>query len=344
MTPHRPPRRTLKVALAALAMLACQWAALPPNSALAEEPPILRERIEVHDDLVTLGDMFENAGLASDVPVFRAPDLGTSGVVAAKRVAAAAGRHGLHWPNRNNLSKVTVERPARRIEVEDVVKLARSPLAARMESDAPEMIRIELDRGSRPILMNKQITDPLLIKRLELNRASGRFAVTVGLEDRLHGVRDRTYRGRVFEEAEIAILARPLRRGETIEPDDVKTMRIAKSRVTADMIADPEQLVDMAAKRNLPAGRPLRRRSIEAPKIVRRNQHVTIIFRFGRMHLKTMGRALNDAAKGEPVRVRNLRSKKILEAIAVAEEEVMVEGTATGSIRLSRRARRDARR
>lgn len=304
----------------------------------------MRERIEVHDDLVTLGDLFENAGLAGDVPVFRSPDLGTSGVVAAARVAAAAGRHGLRWPNRSNLSKVAVERPARRIRIDELVKLARPALAARMESDAPEMIKIDLDRSSRPILMSKRIADPLLIKRLELNQASGRFAVTVGLEDRLHGVRDRTYRGRAIQEAPMAVLTRPLRRGETIEPDDVKIVRIAKSRVTAGMIAEPERLAGMAARRNLPAGRPLRERNIEAPKIVRRNKHVTIVFRFGRMHLKTMGRALNDAAKGEPVRVRNLRSKMILEAIAVAEEEVRVEGTATGSILSGQRTRQTARR
>lgn len=344
MTPNRPSPNALKAGLAALAMLAGHWTVLPPGTARAEEPPVLRQHIEVHDDLVTLGDLFENAGLASEVPVFRSPDLGTSGVVAAARVAAAADRHGLQWTNRAGLSKVTVERPARRVTVEEVITLARSTLAARMGSDKPEMIKIELERSSRPILMSKQITDPLLIKRLELNGKNGRFTVTVGLEDRLRGVRDRSYRGRAVEEAPVAVLTRTVRRGETIEPDDVDMVRIAKSRVTSDMLGEPEQLTGMAAKRNLTAGRPLRERDIEAPKIVTRNQHVTIIFRFGRMHLKTMGRALGSAAKGEPVRVRNLRSKKILEAIAVAEEEVEVSGTVTGSILARRKAARSARR
>ncbi|MEM8744332.1 MAG: hypothetical protein AAGF14_06840, partial [Pseudomonadota bacterium] len=60
------------------------WSFAQLTAARAE--PLLREQIKVYSDIVTLGDLFENAGDAERAPVFRSPELGTRGVVAAKRV------------------------------------------------------------------------------------------------------------------------------------------------------------------------------------------------------------------------------------------------------------------
>ena len=104
----------IRCAIAALLVIA-----LPPLAS-AQGQPVLREQIKVYSDLVTLGDIFENAGLAQNAPVFRAPDLGTHGVVAAKRIATAASQHGLIWDNPGAVEKVTVERPSRRITLKEI--------------------------------------------------------------------------------------------------------------------------------------------------------------------------------------------------------------------------------
>ncbi|MCG8650509.1 MAG: hypothetical protein MI861_11800, partial [Pirellulales bacterium] len=117
--------------------IAVHLAALIALSVFAPSPaqgqdlrPVLKEQIRVYSDLVTLGDIFDNAGPAASAPVFRSPDLGTQGVVAARRIATAARRHGLSWRNPGAIEQVTVERPGRRVTI-DEIKQAIAQSAAR---------------------------------------------------------------------------------------------------------------------------------------------------------------------------------------------------------------------
>ncbi|MEA3027489.1 MAG: flagellar basal body P-ring formation protein FlgA, partial [Alphaproteobacteria bacterium] len=43
--------------------------------------PRLKELVAVSSEIVRIGDLVDNAGMAADVPVFRAPDLGQTGAV-----------------------------------------------------------------------------------------------------------------------------------------------------------------------------------------------------------------------------------------------------------------------
>jgi flagella basal body P-ring formation protein FlgA len=51
--------------------------------------PRLRELVAVSSEIVRIGDLVENAGVAADVPVFRAPDLGQTGAVQLPRIIEA---------------------------------------------------------------------------------------------------------------------------------------------------------------------------------------------------------------------------------------------------------------
>src|SRR5689334_941098 len=62
--------------------------ALEPQT-IALKTPRLKERITVTSDIVRIGDLVENAGIASSVPIFRAPDLGQTGAVLVQRITDA---------------------------------------------------------------------------------------------------------------------------------------------------------------------------------------------------------------------------------------------------------------
>jgi flagella basal body P-ring formation protein FlgA len=51
--------------------------------------PRLKELVTVTSEIVRIGDLVENAGAATDVPVFRAPDLGQTGAVPVSQVTEA---------------------------------------------------------------------------------------------------------------------------------------------------------------------------------------------------------------------------------------------------------------
>ena len=79
-----------------LALVMAGWrSAARPAPSPASAAPRLKELVTVSSEIVRIGDLVENAGIAADVPVFRAPDLGQTGAVpiSRDRRRAAALRH-----------------------------------------------------------------------------------------------------------------------------------------------------------------------------------------------------------------------------------------------------------
>lgn len=290
-------------------LTACLLITAYSGLAQAQNTPVLREQIKVFNDLVTLGDLFENAGEASSAPVFRAPERGTKGVVAAKRVAASAHRHGLKWRNPGGLRDVTVQRPGRLITLDDV-----RDLIGKRAGGGDEPWTVDFSRGAKSFHIDPRVKAPLTVKQMDLQSRTGKFRVVISVDASEQPVQDRTFTGKAYASVEAIVPARTIERGATIVEDDLKMVRVPRTRVANAAIEDMDTVIGMAAKQRLIMGRPVRRTDLENPKLVKRNGLVTIIYQVPGMVLKSKGKALADASKGQTVSILNLRSKRTLEA------------------------------
>src|SRR5262245_40183834 len=88
--------------------------AIPPAT------PSLKRDVIVSGDLVRIGDLIDNAGASARVPVFRAPDLGQTGMVSAARVIEAVRPHGFPIVETRGVSEVAVTRASRLIDVKEI--------------------------------------------------------------------------------------------------------------------------------------------------------------------------------------------------------------------------------
>jgi flagella basal body P-ring formation protein FlgA len=82
--------------------------------------PALRANVTVTDEIVRIGDLVENSGPVADVPIFRAPDLGTRGAVPTARVVEAIRPHQLIGIDTRGLSEVVVTRASRAIGAQEI--------------------------------------------------------------------------------------------------------------------------------------------------------------------------------------------------------------------------------
>lgn len=312
------PTIAIITVIAATLLLAFQ---AMPHLAQAGEPLVLREQVEVFGDIVTLGDLFENAGDESSVAVFRSPELGTNGVVAARRVAAAASQHGKQWPNPGGIRKVVVTRPGRLVTLDEI----REVLSKHFVRD-DEKWSVTFGRNAQPFHIDERITGPITIKRAHLQSTSGAFRAVVTVENAPHPIKDKTFTGRAFPSVEAIVPTRVIERGAALTKDDVQVVELPRSRVSSSAIEDVEAAVGMAARQRLVMGRPIRRNDLEHPKLVTRNSIVTITYQVPGMVLKAKGRALADASRGQAVQVVNLQSKRTVEAEVTGTATVSVTG------------------
>jgi flagella basal body P-ring formation protein FlgA len=91
------------------------------------------------------------------------------------------------------------------------------------------------------------------------------------------------------------------------------------------VVTDPRRLVGTTPRQRLSAGQPIRDNETKAPVLVARNATVTILLQTPAMTLTAQGRATEDGARGETVRVMNLQSNKVVEAVVSAPDVVIIQ-------------------
>lgn len=91
-------------------------------------------------------------------------------------------------------------------------------------------------------------------------------------------------------------------------------------------LRNPEQLIGKETRRILLQGRPVIEGSVTEPRIVNRGDAVTIVLSDGGLNLSAPGKALEDGAKGEEVRIVNLKSNATLTAEVISDGVVQVDG------------------
>jgi flagella basal body P-ring formation protein FlgA len=116
-------------------------------------------------------------------------------------------------------------------------------------------------------------------------------------------------------DAPVVVTTRAIARGWTLAPADlaVETRPLA-ARATFTAIGDA---AGMLARRDLEPGQPLQVDHVEAPRLVRAGDSVTLLGGSDTVTVSTRGLALADGGYGDRLRVRNVRSGIVVDAFVL---------------------------
>ena len=114
----------------------------------------------------------------------------------------------------------------------------------------------------------------------------------------------------------------PVTAGSRLDPLALDPRRYDALRERDCIPADAKLELDFA--RNMPTGRLLAWRDVVRRPMVRRGQSMEVVATDGGLTVTLQGIALNDAARGENVRVRNPDSKKEFVAQVVSESRATI--------------------
>lgn len=128
---------------------------------------------------------------------------------------------------------------------------------------------------------------------------------------------------RVEMVADVVVLATPVGRGATLTAAHVRLESHDLAQLNGSWLTDPDEAVGMVLRRPVRPGTVLTSNVLERPKLVRRGERVRVVATGGGFAVASEGEALNDAAEGERVRVRNLHSRSVIEGRVGADGQVM---------------------
>ena len=128
----------------------------------------------------------------------------------------------------------------------------------------------------------------------------------------------------IVDEVSIPVLNQMIGSKALITADDIVWKQLDAKRVGADMVLDASDLIGMTARRNIPAGQPIRRGDVQAPKLVNKGELVLVSLTSSRLQLSVQGKALQNGAKGEVVQVLNPKSNRVIEGTVSGPNQVTV--------------------
>jgi flagellar basal body P-ring formation protein FlgA len=312
--------RKLIIALAAIAALAAS-AAVPAAAAPADQPrPRLKAAATVTGDIVRIGDLVSHAGVIANVPIFRSPDLGTTGVVSAAAVVAAVRAHDLIGLDTGDVQEVLVTRASRTIAPQEIEAPIAQALSTQYGLGKPKNLTLSFDYDVQPIQVEPHVTAEPRVRRVTYDPRTTRFDAVVAIPGR----RSLRLTGHVTAMEDIVTLARAVARGDTIKQDDVVMARRQRSRTPNDAITDRASVVGLAARHSLQPGRPLRDADLMKPELVHRHEMVTLLYNVPGIRLTVRGRATENGAQGDMVGVLNEQTKRVVHGVVVGPGRVMI--------------------
>ena len=115
-----------------------------------------------------------------------------------------------------------------------------------------------------------------------------------------------------------------LEAGHKLELSNIHEVKVASRKVTRGQITNPDMAVGARLLRASKANTPLKKSLLRIPRLVRRASIVELIFRKGGIFLVAEGEALGDGKRGDIIKVKNLKSKKIVTGRVIGVNKVDV--------------------
>lgn len=134
--------------------------------------------------------------------------------------------------------------------------------------------------------------------------------------------RARTAIGRSKHAQQTLIYARNIQAGDILTAADLVWSDDAIA--SSDSLGDPDGAIGKAARHALRAGAAASARDLLSPRLVKRDEPVRVCFDSDGVTLTLDGKAMNDGALGESVRVMNPTSKLVIEAVVSGPGQALV--------------------
>lgn len=320
-------RKTLIIGMGTLAVLTIPTTVSASDASFKklETTSMLREHVVVDENVIRLDDLFTNVTERAEAPVAYAPQAGKRAVLDARWLYRVARAYKVNWRPLSAKVSTTVERasisvPLSEVKAEILFALAEFNVGEDMDVEfSTRFSELHLPTGSVPTIN---------IESVNYQDRTGRFTAMVSAGEGAHTTEKIRLSGRAYSVAEVPVLANRVLRGDVIKSTDVKWVRMRADRVQADTLLHMDDLIGMTPKRGVRAGVPVRVTDVQRPRLVNKNDLVTIVHHVPNMILTAQGKALQHGADGDVIQIKNAQSTQVIEAEIIGPGRVAVRTVA----------------
>lgn len=304
----------------------------------AQAAVVLKPASEVRSGAIRLSDVFDGLPEGKDCEIAIAPAPGRSVTYENRVLTGLARQYSLDWQPQSMADRSILTRASIHITSDMVGEAILDKIGSSKSGKDGEVevqfdgrftgVNLPAEQDARFELTNFSYDNERHRFRADLVASAGNYPMT------------QTVTGHVIWKREIPVLSHSLPVGTVISEADLKWVHIEEDRVSDDIVAKADQLIGMETRRALSEDERIRTRDISQPRLVTRGGLVTIKVETPLMLITAQGRAMQDGAKGETVRVVNTQSNRTIEGIVestgivrVGDPVKMAAGRMEGAVR-----------
>lgn len=209
-----------------------------------------------------------------------------------------------------------------RLTYEDAEEALGQALA---ERGAGSKISASITTRTDPYLFSYGQPISVEIRGLRFEQGTHRFTANLVSISGKDVVSAKPIAGRYDEMVEVPVLKHSMRAGDIIKDSDIELRDYPEARTHNGTITDIASLIGKSPARVISSDRPIREQELGSAAAVKKNDAVKMVYNNGAMSISTTGLAMSDGAKGAVIMVKNLASKKLVQATVQDSSTVIID-------------------
>jgi flagella basal body P-ring formation protein FlgA len=271
-------------------------------------------------DYIKLGDVFDGVKNAEYI-LGPAPAPGQDMILNARTLYKIASALDVQWSPSTASEQLVLRREASIIpQTEITVKLED----ALRENGVKEKFSITYLSGPSDMVLPAGTPSTMDITAFNFDPTRDSFNAIVVAPSADNPLKRVSVSGRIERLTAVPVLKNTLKNGDIISALDIDWIDLPQNRIANGTLMNERDLINMTPRRVASAGKPVNSNELEHPKMVGRGEDVTLVFANGGMMLSVKGKAMQDGAMGDSIRVSNTGSNKNLTGIVTAHREVTI--------------------
>ncbi|MAI13063.1 MAG: flagella basal body P-ring formation protein FlgA [Rhodospirillaceae bacterium] len=299
------------------------------NSQSKKSSPLLHlkpaKEILIESDKIWLSDLFYSDREFKDKIIGDAPELGKKLKLFRKDLRRIVKASPLNWSGSLRKS-VVVSRSAKQVPM----NIIRNTVVKALEQNhVNDEIEVEFNDRNLKILVPKNAEEAIRVLQSHLDQRTGRFEVVVNINSTANEDQNIILKGKAFAIIPMPVPNKHIGAGQLINKKDITWRKVRIKQQSFGVVGSMEQLLDHVAKRPLTAGRLIRMSDVRPQQLIKKGEFVTLHFKNKTMSLSTRGVSVEPGSRNQVIRVKNPRSKRIIEARVLGPNTAVVLPTTT---------------
>lgn len=286
------------------------------------EAATLRSEAMISGTVVKVSDLFDDIVAKQDAIVGNAPSPGQTVILNVKTLQRIANTYDVKWKSASPSDQIVVRSVVQTIAAPDIIATIKKDLEGR---GVAGKFDVTLNNVAPTITLPGNVETTVEVSQMNYTPGRDVFTAVLAAPSALNPVKTLTVSGLIEKTVQVPVLRANFNADDIISSSDIEWIDVAVRQMVNDTIIDADKLIGKAPIRMVEAGVPVRDRDVKSPQLIARGDEILLQFNQAGLQLTAKGKAMQNGAEGEIIRVMNLSSNQSLRAEVTGSKIVVVQ-------------------